>query len=234
MAAWPPRGFTPKEFRTPRPELERPKLRFGTFSPSLQHADSDQPSLPSFARLRRTGGSFRLRTASNFAKASLDKSPRQVGGRDRHSVFPGNTRAPTVGHSDFDFLLAALSRRRSGSELGFRPSDFSRVLCTAIRQNRHQPRGFFRQRPLDFVAQVSKPAVSPTSKSAGRTGSRAASGFGNPRHSRLGSLRYFGCGCAALCSLRLNLPPLSVPPGNPPIRRSALHPQTLRRHFRAP
>ena len=23
-----------------------------------------------------------------------------------------------------------------------------------------------------------------------------ACGFGNPRHSRLGSLRYFGCGCA--------------------------------------
>jgi hypothetical protein len=37
------------------------------------------------------------------------------------------------------------------------------------------------------VAQVSKPAVSPTSKSAPCI---AASGFGNPRHSRLGSLRY--------------------------------------------
>jgi hypothetical protein len=37
------------------------------------------------------------------------------------------------------------------------------------------------------VAQVSKPAVSPTSKSASDI---AAGGFGNPRHSRLGSLRY--------------------------------------------
>ena len=40
------------------------------------------------------------------------------------------------------------------------------------------------------VAQVSKPAVSPISKSAGRPAFRGASGFGNPRHSRLGSLRY--------------------------------------------
>ena len=40
-----------------------------------------------------------------------------------------------------------------------------------------------------LVAQVSKPAVSPTSKSAG-TRRCTRSGFGNPRHSRLGSLRY--------------------------------------------
>ena len=52
------------------------------------------------------------------------------------------------------------------------------------------------------VAQVSKPAVSPISKSAGGEGvgtrrffrnaaaGRTASGFGNPRYSRLGSLRY--------------------------------------------
>ena len=54
------------------------------------------------------------------------------------------------------------------------------------------------------VAQVSKPAVSPISKSAGAAGfrgraasrggadDRTASGFGNPRYSRLGSLRYAG------------------------------------------
>ena len=40
------------------------------------------------------------------------------------------------------------------------------------------------------VAQASKPAVSPTSKSAGRRLRRCVSGFGNPRYSRLGSLRY--------------------------------------------
>jgi hypothetical protein len=40
-----------------------------------------------------------------------------------------------------------------------------------------------------LVAQVSKPAVSPTSKSAG-TRRCTSSGFGNPRYSRLGSLRY--------------------------------------------
>ncbi len=56
--------------------------------------------------------------------------------------------------------------------------------------------------PAVPVAQVSKPAVSPISKSAraaafragaagrGVAGSRATSGFGNPRYSRLGSLRY--------------------------------------------
>ena len=50
------------------------------------------------------------------------------------------------------------------------------------------------------VAQVSKPAVSPISKSAGlRNSSSAAKGrgpcrFGNPRYSRLGGLRYGGCG----------------------------------------
>jgi len=41
-----------------------------------------------------------------------------------------------------------------------------------------------------LVAQVSKPAVSPISKSAGLSNCRGASGFRNPRHSRLGSLRY--------------------------------------------
>src|SRR5581483_4657439 len=50
--------------------------------------------------------------------------------------------------------------------------------------------------PNHDVAQVSKPAVSPISKSAARRSLgerrkvRLASGFGNPRHSRLGSLRY--------------------------------------------
>src|SRR5581483_5041407 len=49
---------------------------------------------------------------------------------------------------------------------------------------------------LPLVAQVSKPAVSPISKSAARRSLgerrkvRPASGFGNPRYSRLGSLRY--------------------------------------------
>ena len=61
------------------------------------------------------------------------------------------------------------------------------------------------------VAQVSKPAVSPISKSAeatafrarakrrGDAGGRNARGFGNPRYSRLGSLRYTGAvrGCVA-------------------------------------
>ena len=63
-------------------------------------------------------------------------------------------------------------------------------------------------RPIP-VAQVSKPAVSPISKSAaaaefwtlaasrGVAVSRAASGFGNPRYSRLGSLRYAGGSRAA-------------------------------------
>jgi hypothetical protein len=44
----------------------------------------------------------------------------------------------------------------------------------------------------------------------GRTsGSCASSGFGNPRYSRLGSLRYFGCGFAApsLCVSAANLSP---------------------------
>jgi len=40
------------------------------------------------------------------------------------------------------------------------------------------------------VAQASKPAVSPTSKSAACRVARASGGFGNPRYSRLGSLRY--------------------------------------------
>ena len=40
------------------------------------------------------------------------------------------------------------------------------------------------------VAQVSQPAVSPTSKSAGCRNGQAPCGFGNPRYSRLGSLRY--------------------------------------------
>ena len=45
------------------------------------------------------------------------------------------------------------------------------------------------------VAQVSKPAVSPISKSAGRyqferVGLARVCGFGNPRYSRLGSLRH--------------------------------------------
>jgi len=49
------------------------------------------------------------------------------------------------------------------------------------------------------IAQVSKPAVSPISKSAGRPNipsalsRRASGGFGNPRYSRLGSLRYALC-----------------------------------------
>ena len=62
-----------------------------------------------------------------------------------------------------------------------------------------------RQRPQPrtaLVAQVSEPAVSPISKSAGATqfraraanwsvaGGRTRRGFGNPRHSRLGILRY--------------------------------------------
>jgi hypothetical protein len=41
-----------------------------------------------------------------------------------------------------------------------------------------------------LVAQASKPAVSPTSKSAGCRMGRSVGGFGNPRYSRLGSLRY--------------------------------------------
>ena len=42
----------------------------------------------------------------------------------------------------------------------------------------------------------------------GRTnGSRTGSGFGNPRHSRLGSPRYFGCGFAPL---RLCVNPIFV------------------------
>jgi hypothetical protein len=56
----------------------------------------------------------------------------------------------------------------------FPPVDFGVCICLA------RSRRF-------CVAQVSKPAVSPTSKSAPCI---AASGFGNPRHSRLGSLRY--------------------------------------------
>jgi ribosomal protein L44E len=40
-----------------------------------------------------------------------------------------------------------------------------------------------------LVAQTSKSAVSPISKSARRE-ARTVGGFGNPRHSRLGSLRY--------------------------------------------
>jgi len=47
----------------------------------------------------------------------------------------------------------------------------------------------FGEAPGEAVAQVSKPAVSLTSKLAERV--RMACGFGNPRHSRLGSLRYF-------------------------------------------
>src|SRR2546426_91152 len=50
------------------------------------------------------------------------------------------------------------------------------------------------------VPRAEKPAVSPISKSA-RDGSRAAPEFGNPRHSRVGSVRYFGCGRAALSLL---------------------------------
>jgi DNA-binding NarL/FixJ family response regulator len=51
--------------------------------------------------------------------------------------------------------------------------------------------------PDEMVAQVSKPAVSPTSQSARRTPTRVARRFGNLRHSRLGSLRYVGCGFAS-------------------------------------
>jgi hypothetical protein len=40
------------------------------------------------------------------------------------------------------------------------------------------------------VAQVSKPAVSPDFQVGRTCGNRAGSGFGNPRYSRLGSLRY--------------------------------------------
>jgi len=47
------------------------------------------------------------------------------------------------------------------------------------------------------VAQVSKPAVSPTSKSAELQTVRATRGFGNPRYSRLGSLRYIAFGFVA-------------------------------------
>ncbi|MEK7706423.1 MAG: hypothetical protein AAB380_00300, partial [Verrucomicrobiota bacterium] len=50
---------------------------------------------------------------------------------------------------------------------------------------------------MTAVAQVSKPAVSPTSKSAG-AGASVACGFGNPRYSRLGSLRYITAGLVAL------------------------------------
>jgi hypothetical protein len=56
-----------------------------------------------------------------------------------------------------------------------------------------------------FVAQVFQPAVSPISKSAGRwsflsaSGWRASRGFGNPRHGRLGSLRYRLGVSAPLC-----------------------------------
>src|ERR1017187_6649580 len=41
-----------------------------------------------------------------------------------------------------------------------------------------------------LVAQVSQPAVSPTSMSAGCGKLWPRGGFGNPRYSRLGSLRY--------------------------------------------
>jgi len=51
------------------------------------------------------------------------------------------------------------------------------------------------------VAQFSKTAVSPTSQLAVQWTARERGGFGNPRYSRLGSLRYLGCGSAALRSV---------------------------------
>jgi hypothetical protein len=74
-----------------------------------------------------------------------------------------------------------------------KPLRYLERIREAISEERLQP-GYFmsytppiERRP---VAQASKPAVSPTSKSAACRVARASGGFGNPRYSRLGSLRY--------------------------------------------
>jgi hypothetical protein len=64
---------------------------------------------------------------------------------------------------------------------------------TTDRERRLWPGYFMSYRPpmeRGPVAQTSKPAVSPTSKSAACRVARRSGGFGNPRYSRLGSLRY--------------------------------------------
>jgi hypothetical protein len=73
--------------------------------------------------------------------------------------------------------------------------------CTAIRQNRHKTRGFFKAMAAGLRSAGFQTCCVADFPVGGTSGSCASSGLGNPRYSRLGSLRYFGCGYAALCLL---------------------------------
>src|ERR1039458_3260952 len=69
-----------------------------------------------------------------------------------------------------------------------RKSFHGQPAAVEIRRNFESPESWARIFHTHFVAQASKPAVLPTSKSAGF--GCGVSRFGNPRYSRLGSLRY--------------------------------------------
>ncbi len=100
-----------------------------------------------------------------------------------------------VGNPFFPALRAASSSRSAFSVRSCKSNPGFRVLVemvvarTVVSARTLKPDGNW------LVAQVSQPAVSPTSKSADageswRTELSTVCGFGNPRYSRLGSLRY--------------------------------------------
>ncbi len=233
MAAWPPRGFTPKEFRTPRPELER-----RTPIRHVQSLPAARRFRPAFASILRPASEDRRKLPSSHCFQLRQSFAGQVAETSRRqgSALRLSRQHPRSNGRPFRFRFSSRRAVAPSQRVGTRLSAFGFFSCPLYcYPSESSPTARIFQTTTAGLRSAGFQTCCVADFQVGRiNGSRTGSGFGNQRHSRLGSPRYFGCGCAALCSLRLNLPPLSVPPGNPPIRRSALHPQTLRRHFRAP